>query len=117
MIWTAAQIEYLHVGISRGLSASLIGLDVGKTRNAVMGKAWRIGIKKWRSDKSLHIPITPEIRSKSWESRRRNRQINMQLARIDSSQAFRKKREPTKSELRTMLAQAVRYTASLPIPM
>lgn len=42
--WTEAEIAMLHDGIAQSLSPRAIGVIVGKSRNSVLGKAWRMGI-------------------------------------------------------------------------
>ena len=45
MPWTQARIETLKASWSAGLSATQIADDLGDTtRNAVIGKAWRLGL-------------------------------------------------------------------------
>ena len=42
--WTDEEIETLKVGAENGLSARTIGVMLGRSRNAVAGKAARIGV-------------------------------------------------------------------------
>ena len=44
MIWTQARVETLRSSWAIGLSAAQIAGALGVTRNAVIGKAWRLGL-------------------------------------------------------------------------
>ncbi|MFC3231113.1 GcrA family cell cycle regulator [Marinibaculum pumilum] len=46
MAWTPDTVEQLKVLWSQGLSITQIGKQLGMTRNAVVGKAHRIGLEK-----------------------------------------------------------------------
>lgn len=46
MFWNEARVKRLKELWEAGLSASLIGDELGVTRNSVIGKAWRLGLKE-----------------------------------------------------------------------
>ena len=62
MPWTQARIETLKASWSAGLSATQIASDLGDTtRNAVIGKAWRLGLADRRVMRKARKP-RPEHR-------------------------------------------------------
>lgn len=48
MTWDEHAIQTLKELTAQGLSASLIAKELGTTRNAVLGKLWRLGIQRQR---------------------------------------------------------------------
>lgn len=66
-MWTETQIEYVIEQWDAGFSASIIGDDIGKTRNAVLGKIHRMGLSGSRENKRK-----PQIKKKTgWQQRKR----------------------------------------------
>ena len=43
--WTAEAVDQLRAIAAKGLSASQIGAEIGVSRNAIIGKALRVGIE------------------------------------------------------------------------
>lgn len=137
-MWTDDQIARLSKLWSEGLSASLIGEAMGYTRNAVLGKVFRLGLEK-RSERE-YPPISKQ-RSGPKRSmvrdaielsriRNRNRENRKRVERTVESRAFlRNCKAPktsaayrnhlpimpdmSKAELRAMLTAAVVNTAQM----
>ncbi len=61
MPWTQARIETLKTSWDAGLSAAQIADALGVTRNAVIGKAWRLGLADRRVMRKARKP-RPEHR-------------------------------------------------------
>ena len=61
MIWTQARVETLRSSWAIGLSAAQIAGALGITRNAVIGKAWRLGLADRRVMRKARKP-RPEHR-------------------------------------------------------
>lgn len=71
MEWSEHHTAILKRRWNEGASASVIGAELGMTRNAVLGRAWRIGLGKRRNAyapkkkrvQSLRKPPTPRVRA------------------------------------------------------
>ncbi|MGC1903546.1 MAG: GcrA family cell cycle regulator [Candidatus Acidiferrum sp.] len=61
MIWTQARVETLRSSWAIGLSPAQIAGALGVTRNAVIGKAWRLGLADRRVMRKARKP-RPEHR-------------------------------------------------------
>ena len=139
MAWTDEQIGTLTRLWADGYSASLIGARIGYTRNAVLGKVFRLGLEK-RAERirpAIHKPNAPRprryrdayqmerIREKQREryNERRAARAGEQKAYLSrckapkTSAAYRNHLpvmpDMSKTQLRAMLAAAVINTAAL----
>jgi hypothetical protein len=118
--WTEDRITDLKSLWSGGDSASVIALQMGTTRNAVLGKVHRLGLEE-RTPKSLHTVDVGERRSvfKSPEKKPRQAREKAPPKIINlvspltgifiSKMAPQRTRDhlKTKDQLRAMLTQAV----------
>lgn len=138
-MWTDEQVGSLKTLWGNGYSASLIGLQIGYTRNAVLGKVFRLGLEK-RAERirpAICRPSTPGPRrqrsSYEWDlirERQRERYNERRAARSGEQKTFLKNckapktsaayrnhlpimPDMTKTELRAMLATAVANTAAM----
>lgn len=114
--WTAQQIDELKVRWIQGDSASIIGAQMNFTRNAILGKVYRLGLQS-------RIVVT----SKPWKlperpPRRRVERAPPKILTMVSpltgifiSAPPRRQNQPeyTKNELRAQLTQAVINTAGM----
>jgi len=138
-MWTDVQIDTLKKLWDDGYSASLIGLQIGYTRNAVLGKVFRLKLEK-RAERIRPLiyrpsPPKPRRRRDAYETEQirekpRERYNERRAARADGQKAYlnRCKAPKTSAEyrnhlpimpdmsktaLREMLAAAVVNTAAL----
>lgn len=65
MLWTAEQTEELKRLYGEGLSCSAIAAVMGKSRNAVIGRAHRIGLERRGAGKRAEIEVGDRRGSKS----------------------------------------------------
>jgi len=138
-MWTDEQVGILRRLWGDGYSASLIGLQIGCTRNAVLGKVFRLGLEKRpeRIRPAIHRPSTPRPRRRrdAYEMERirekqRERYNERRAERSGEQRTFLKNckapktsaayrnhlpimPDMSKAELRAMLAAAVANTASM----
>ena len=92
--WSAELIETAKKCAFEGLSAAQIAKVIGKTRNAILGKLFRMGINL-PNDHSGHKPATPKqpkpkVRSEIFTPRasREDATFSMHLARCDGVEFF-----------------------------
>lgn len=97
--WPTASIEALKTMWADGYSASRIADTVGRTRNAVIGRVYRLGLP---TRETKHNSRGPVVRK---PPRQRKKYARRALPP--------RRHEPTKNELRAMLTQAVENTARL----
>lgn len=133
--WTAERVEELLFLWSRGNSTTQIGVALGCSRNAVIGKLHRLDAPEPAEKlpvirNRVYISQMSEVAraknllcQKRYRQRRKERERRENIAIFKAkgaspySAAFRKHLPPqpemTKGELRAMLAQAVLNTAAL----
>lgn len=56
--WTNERVALLKQYCRVGLSASMIGLRLNVTRDAVLGKMWRMGLKRHLTPRARRRQIT-----------------------------------------------------------
>lgn len=138
-MWTDDQVGTLKRLWGDGYSASLIGLQIGYTRNAVLGKVFRLGLEKRpeRIRPAIHRPSSPRPRRQrdAYEMERirekqRERYNERRAARAGEQKAYLSRckapktsaeyrnhlpimPDMSKTELRAMLAAAVMNTAAM----
>jgi hypothetical protein len=135
--WTVERTDALQALWRDGESATQIAAKLGCTRNAVLGKLYRLRepepmVKKAISRNRVYVRQLPEVarakarirtlryRAKQRSSLDSRRDVRMQFLASGvtrTSAEYRKHLPPvpemTKGELRAMLAQAVQNTAAL----
>lgn len=113
MLWNEENTARLHeLWIIQSLSASKIALQFGTTRSAIIGKVTRLGISHLGDHARGGYHEPPSARKVSEEIRSR-KQIGLPEIEPDKKKKPHRKIyrvERTKSELRLMLAGAVRNT-------
>jgi len=138
-MWTNEQVGLLTKLWADGYSASLIGLQIGYTRNAVLGKVFRLGLEK-RAERIrpvIYKPAAPRPRRhrdayqmERIRERQRERYNERKASRAGEQKAYLKNckapktsaayrnhlpimPDMTKNQLRAMLAAAVINTAAM----
>ena len=106
--WTTNRVNQLQDLWLRN-SASEIAVVMGITRNSVLGKAHRLGLDSKQLLNAVNKPRTQLSQPRIVTSV--SRITNTPIATLRLS--LRRKPEPTKNELRAMLADAVRNTAGM----
>ncbi len=124
--WSPDRVTQLHNFWVHGTkSATEIGHEMGITRCAVLGKVFRLKLERLNPTASCALPraIRQPIKlveqSKAFATdpvrpyRAKRLRAHEGMQTVPVSEINRLGREPTKSELREMIAQAVRNTAAL----
>ena len=84
--WTEQRLEMLKSLWNEGLSISQIGQKLGVTRNAVAGKAHRLGLPKRQSPISVSS-ITARIKAKKNEEEASELPLRLALRKINWSRS------------------------------
>jgi GcrA cell cycle regulator len=68
--WTAERVEQLRSYVNAGLTCSQIALEIGVTRNAVIGKIHRLGLSHGSPAAAPALRRLPHVRSPRMTQRR-----------------------------------------------
>lgn len=124
---TSRLIDLWH---NSGQSAALIGKELGVSRNAVLGKVYRLGLESHQVVSMKPRKQEGRARSSVFQSRERKPLLRLvgeksgfipTISPVTGAYTGMRRtvppaQEPTKNQLRAMLAEAVRNTAAMVTP-
>ena len=67
--WTSERVEQLRTYVNAGLTCSQIALEIGVTRNAVIGKIYRLGLSPGRPAAAPALRHPPRVRPRMTQRR------------------------------------------------